>query len=147
LTPSTRFARRVLEMDPGVIKLHVFRTISLGHRGDWKGAVDAADAACAISDNHYVLGCTAWAYAGSGQMVQADAIRNRLLTNARSRYVPPSAIAMTYVHSDRDAAFAALEEAFQVHEPLLRYLLWQSIQFHDLSSDGRFLDLKRRVGL
>ena len=140
-------AHRVLEMDHGVLKVHVFRTISLGYRGDWKGAVDAADAACAISDNHYVLGCTAWAYAGSGQMVQADAIRNRLLTNARSRYVPPSTIAMTYVHSDRDAAFAALEEAYQVHEPLLRFLLWQSIQFHDLSSDGRFLDLKRRVRL
>src|SRR5262249_54058956 len=61
-------ARKVLEMDPGVSKLHLYLIAALGARGNWNAAVDAADAACAGcgADNPYIQGYTAWAYAGSG---------------------------------------------------------------------------------
>ena len=142
-------ARKVLEMDPGVSKLHLYLIAALGVGGNWSAAVDAADAACAGcgADNPYILGYTAWAYAGSGQSVQARAIQDRLITKARSQYIPPGAIAVTYLHSDSDAVFEKFEEAYAVHEPLLRYALWQSFVFQPLYSDPRFQDLKRRTGL
>jgi tetratricopeptide (TPR) repeat protein len=141
-------ARKVLEMDAGVFKLHLFLTGALGIRGNWSAAVDAADAACAaLAENSYVLSYTAWAYAGSGQVAQATAIQERLLAKSRSQYVPPTALALTYLHSDSNAVFARLEEAYDVHEPLLRYAVWQAPPFFPLHSDPRFQALKRRVGL
>jgi tetratricopeptide (TPR) repeat protein len=141
-------ARKVLQKDPAVSKLHLYLINSLGSSGHWSAAVDAADTACAmLGENPYVLAYTAWAYEGSGQHVQAQAIQDRLLTKARTQYMPAVALAVTHLHSDSNAVFEKLEEAYERHEPLLRYVIWQSFAFRGLHSDSRFQGLKKRVGL
>ena len=141
-------ARKVLQLAPGVSKLHIYLITSLGVRGNWSAAVDAADTACAMfAENPYILAHTAWAYEGSGQTVQAKAIQDRLVTRARTQYMSAIALALTHLHSDTNAVFEKLEEAYERHEPLLRYMIWQSCALRGLHSDTRFQDLKRRVGL
>jgi TolB-like protein/tetratricopeptide (TPR) repeat protein len=141
-------ARKVLEMDSGVYKLHLFLIAALGFQGNWRAAVDAADAACALfAEDAYLLGYTAWAYAGSGQTAQAKAIQDRLAMRARRQYTPPLSLAVAHLHSDTETVFACLEKALEAHEPLLRFAVRLSPPFYGLHSDPRLQNVARRVGL
>jgi hypothetical protein len=62
-------------------------------------------------------------------------------------YVPPSAVALTYLHADINMVFHHLEKAVEAGEPVLRYTFGQSPLRYQLHSDPRFVLLKRRVGL
>jgi hypothetical protein len=135
-------------MDSGVYKLHLFLIAALGFQGNWRAAVDAADAACALfAEDAYLLGYTAWAYAGSGQTAQAKAIQDRLAMRARRQYTPPLSLAVAHLHSDTETVFACLEKALEAHEPLLRFAVRLSPPFYGLHSDPRLQNVARRVGL
>ena len=141
-------AHRVLEVDKTTFKLYPYLITALGGSGAWRAAVELADVACAaMGEQPYILAYTAWAYAGSGNMTQAVAIRDRLVTKSRTQYIPPSAIAATYLHSDTDKAFEYLSDACRVGEPLMRYAVWQSPALLPFRSDPRLLLLRQRVGL
>ena len=79
--------------------------------------------------------------------LKAKAIQDRLLARAQTQYIPPVALAITYLHTDTGAVFTYLEKACEIREPLLRYALWHTLQLQSLRSDSRFQELRRRVGL
>jgi hypothetical protein len=87
------------------------------------------------------------AVARSGDTAAAAAIRADLLAEAEGRYVSP--VSLTYAAlavGDRDAAFTALEAAFDERKGWLLHLRYDPI-LEPLSDDPRFEDLAQRVGL
>ena len=88
-----------------------------------------------------------WAYAKTGNAVEAKRILRELEAEAKTRYVAPCLIAALYVGlGDKEQAFVWLEKAFQERDVLLMTLNVES-HLDPLRSDRRFQELVRRVGL
>ena len=71
-----------------------------------------------------------------------------LRERARREYVLPSTLAIAYMGSgDREQALAWLKRAIDTHDPLLAENIFDPRFFDSLSSDSRFTELLRRMGL
>src|SRR5262249_40661622 len=85
-------------------------------------------------------------YVDAGKPEEARAILDRLLLRSKSRFVPPSHIALVYNYlGDKEQTFYWLEKAFEIHDPNITTLKtprWKNVQ-----DDPRFQDIVRRVGL
>jgi TolB-like protein/DNA-binding winged helix-turn-helix (wHTH) protein/Tfp pilus assembly protein PilF len=108
------------------------------------------------ADNPQTLAHLAVVCAMSGNADEARQWLGRLKTQSASRYV--SKVLPAYVHlalDERDKAFALLEEAYRVRDPLLIPIPGGTVGPLDLPkeraaalrSDARFADLLRRMGL
>src|ERR1019366_2238806 len=142
-------AAKVIDMNPEVaLKVHWYQIMSRGSRGDWAGAVAAAERAMnAAPEDSATLGFAAWAYAIGGLSERAENIRNQLEQHARVRYVPPIALVTAYAPSATiDVIFALFDRALEERDPWLRYT---RIIFpvHRFRSDPRFRALLDKVGL
>ena len=142
-------AAKVIDMNPEVaLKVHWYQIMSRGSRGDWAGAVAAAERAMnAAAEDSATLGFAAWAYAIGGLSERAENIRNQLEQHARVRYVPPIALVTAYAPSATiDVIFALFDRALEERDPWLRYT---RIIFpvHRFRSDPRFRALLDKVGL
>jgi serine/threonine-protein kinase len=86
-----------------------------------------------------------YAYGLAGRRNDALAILNKLKTS--DKYVSPAELAVLYIGlGDKEAAFQALERAYNERDPQLRVLKVEP--FYDrLRSDPRFTDILKRVGL
>ena len=118
-------AARVIDMDPDVsLKVYGGQMLSRGARGDWAGAIAAAELAMnAAPENAVTLGFAAWAYASGGLEERAENIRNQLEQRARARYDPPMALATAYApFASADTIFALIDRALEERDPWLRYL-------------------------
>jgi tetratricopeptide (TPR) repeat protein len=93
------------------------------------------------------VGAGGHAYAVAGQRPKALEILARLKAEARRRYVSPLDIAIVYLGlGDREATFAWLEKAYQIHATALVYLAVDP-RFDTVREDPRFGTLLRRIGL
>jgi tetratricopeptide (TPR) repeat protein len=85
-------------------------------------------------------------YVAAGKPEKARAILDQLLLRAKTRFVPPSHIALVYKYLDeKEQALYWLEKAFEIHDPRITFLklpMWKNLQ-----DDPRFKDIMRRVGL
>jgi tetratricopeptide (TPR) repeat protein len=85
-------------------------------------------------------------YVAAGKPEEARAILDQLLLRAKSRFVPPSHIALVYCYLDeKEQALYWLENAYEIHDPRVTSLktsFWKNLQ-----DDPRFKDVMRRVGL
>lgn len=141
-------AQKVLEMDPGIMKVYSTAIGAAGIRGNWAAAVELSERAHAVAkDNSHILGFLVWAYYGSGQRARADEIRNRMAALARERYVPRTALVTAELGGgSMENAFTLLEQAVQERDPMLRFL-WHFFPYRTLQSDARFKMLMQKVGL
>jgi tetratricopeptide (TPR) repeat protein len=90
----------------------------------------------------------AHAYATAGQRANAEKILRDLLQKSKTSYVSPYMIATIYAGlGAKDKAFEFLEKAYQERSPDIPYFLKADLRIDNLSSDPRFQDLLRRVGL
>jgi tetratricopeptide (TPR) repeat protein len=89
----------------------------------------------------------ACAYALSGKKSEARSILNELKERSREHYISPSVIAFIYgTLGEQDEAFRWLEKAYEGRDLLLVLLKTEPL-FDSLSSDPRFADLVRKLGL
>jgi len=88
-----------------------------------------------------------YAYAVSGQRVEAEKVISELQEQAKHRYVSPYLLALIYVGLDeKDQAFVWLEKAYEDRSVNLIWLKVEPI-FDPLRSDPRFTQLVARLNL
>ncbi len=80
-----------------------------------------------------------------GEIDQARAVLDEMLSRSQSRYVPPFHIALAFKGlGDNDQALAWLEKAYQVRDPKMTFL--KTTNWKAFEDDPRFQDIYRRVG-
>ncbi len=138
-------SRKLLDLDPAFKGIYYFVGGAYEEQAKWPEAIAAYEKAQDDHDPAYLRGI-AHAWAASGHKKEAEAALAKLHDLARKQYVSPVGFACVYAGlSERDTAFAWLEEAYRQRAPALA-----SIQvdphLDSLRSDPRFQDLLRRVG-
>jgi tetratricopeptide (TPR) repeat protein len=82
----------------------------------------------------------------AGRPEEARAILDQLLRRSKSRYVPPSRIALVYNHlGDKERTLDWLEKAYAIRDPGMTFL--KAPNWKNVENDPRFQDIFRRVGL
>jgi serine/threonine-protein kinase len=142
-------AARVHDMASDVsLKIYPFEVTSHGVRGDWTSAIAAAERTMNAAPEHsYSLAIAVWALANGGYHDRARAIRDALHDMSRTRYVPPTALAVAYADgSESDLVFRYIEEGLEERDALLRYINI-SVPLARFRSDARYHRLLQKVGL
>jgi len=141
-------AARVLEMDPAMVKLYWFQVRSRGTRGNWRGAVEAAECAlCHLPEDPVTLGYAAAAYAGLGNAGRAAELRGKLESLSQVRYVPYAPLA--YAHDEpggEEAFFRLMKQAIDERSTGARTLRITR-RFNRFASDSRYDALLENAGL
>jgi TolB-like protein/Tfp pilus assembly protein PilF len=92
-------------------------------------------------------GTLAFAYARAGRSLDARRILNGLISDSRTKYVPPAVFVEAYIGlADFDSAFRSLEQAYAERSNSMRILKIDPV-LDPLRGDPRFKDLVHRVGL
>ena len=96
-----------------------------------------------------VLGALGSLYALSGEREKGQQILDQLREVSARRYVPRCIFAMVYAGmGESDRSFEYLDQARDQHEGVLPFYLRSTRWlFPELSSDPRYADLLRRIGL
>ena len=141
-------AARVLEMDPAMVKLYWFQMKTRGARGNWQGAVEAAECALRhMPEDPVTLGFAAAAYAGLGNASRAAELRGKLESLSQVRYVPYAPLA--YAHDEpggEEAFFRLMKQAIEERSAGARTLRHMR-RFTRFASDPRYNALLENVGL
>jgi tetratricopeptide (TPR) repeat protein len=141
-------AARVLEMDPAMVKLYLFQMRTRGARGNWHGAVEAAECALRhMPEDPVTLGYAAAAYAGFGDADRAAELRGRLESLSQVRYMPYAPLA--YAHEERggeEAFFQLMRQAVKERSAGARTLRIMR-RFNRFASDPRYDALLENIGL
>jgi serine/threonine protein kinase len=112
------------------------------HRQDWASAIRELQVACALDDSPEATAELAFAMAKSGDHRAALALLRDLKTSSRTRYVPPTAIAVAHIGLAQQAeALDALRLGFQQHD---EWLVWLEVDpvFDDLRHNAAFEALR-----
>jgi serine/threonine-protein kinase len=143
-----RRAARVLENDPALVKIYWFLSYSRAMRGNWSGAVHAAESALRhFPEDPVTLGNAAGVHAWSGNAARAAELRSKLEFLAQIRYVPNTALAFAYnVPGDEDSYYKFMDRAVAERDPIARTLRVMC-RFLPVASDPRFDVLLQKVGL
>ena len=141
-------AARVLEMDPAMVKLYWLQMRTRGARGNWPGAVEAAECALRhMPEDPVTLGYAASAYAGFGNASRAAELRGKLGSLSQVRYVPYAPLA--YAHDEpggQEAFFRLMKQAIEERSAGARTLRIMR-RFNRFASDPRYDALLEEVGL
>jgi tetratricopeptide (TPR) repeat protein len=141
-------AARVLEMDPAMLKLYWFQMRTRGARGNWPGAVEAAECALRhMPEDPVTLGFAAAAYAGLGNARRAAELLGKLESLSQVRYVPYAPLA--YAHEEpggEEAFFRLMKQATEERSTGARTLR-RMRRFNRFASDSRYDALLEEVGL
>ena len=141
-------AARVLEMDPAMVKLYWFLIKTRAARGNWLGAVEAAECALRLMPEHpLTLAHAAAGYAGFGNASRAAELRGQLEALSQVRYVAYAILA--YAHDEpggEEAFFRLMKQAIEERSAGARTLrLFRP--FSRFASDPRYDALLEEVGL
>jgi tetratricopeptide (TPR) repeat protein len=136
--------RETLKMDPNFPQAHIW----LGSVCATTGLYDEAIAEFTkVSDNRWAPGWLAYVYGISGRRDEAEKILDRLKQSEAEHPIDPHVLVCLYSGlGDKEQVFAALEKDYQVRSVGLTSLKvhpW----YDSLRSDGRFVDLLRRMNL
>ena len=139
--------RKTLELDPGFAPAHLGLGVALLGSGRGEDAVKAIEEGDRRSSDARSRATLGHAYGRVGRVADAHAILDELRTRARQAYLSP--VYFAFVHAglgDRDAAFAALEDAFDDRSPMLNSVNSEPL-FDPLRADRRLAGLLRRLNL
>jgi tetratricopeptide (TPR) repeat protein len=139
-------ARKSLEMDSRFFLAHYCLGESFQLKGRLKEAIPEFQKSVELNNDPYSIAMLGQAYARNGQENEARKILARLNDEAKSRYVPPYALA--YILSalgDRERAIDELEHAY--HEGPGNYLFLIKVDplLDDLRGQPRFEALVQKV--
>ncbi len=139
-------AKEVLQLDPNDPGAHISVGGFYARLGRNREAIASYLEAVRLGDDSGdIQGLLAWAYAADGQRDKATEILKKFETG--QLYSSPVGVGMIYLAlGDKERFYAALEDAYAMHDQQLIYLrgAWE---FDAIRSEPRFQDLMRRVGL
>ncbi len=141
-------AARVLEDDPGFVRLYWFLSKSRAVRGNKAGAVEAAERGLSyLPEDAMTLGMSAAVHAICGNESRAAELRGKLEFLAQIRYVPFGARAFAYdIPGGEESFFCLLDRAIEEREPILRALrMTASFTLH--ASHPNFRIVLDKVGI
>lgn len=137
--------RRSLELTPKDSASQLILAWSLSGQGKFTAAIDLIERIPAAERGDEALATLGYAYARSAQPSRAGDIRRQLMAR-RPRPAPSSLVRVAVGLGDTDAAFLALDQAFEGRSGLIASL--KVSPFLDpLRADPRFRDLLRRANL
>ncbi len=136
-----------IELDPNYYYSHLMAAATYRERQEYGKAIEEGLLSKTLSPDQtrsdVILSSI---YVAAGKPEEARAILQRLLLRAKSRFVPPSHIALVYKQlGEKEQALYWLENAYEIHDPRITSLkspIWKNLQ-----DDPRFKDIMRRVGL
>ena len=138
--------QQALALDPEFFPTRSVLGLLYQQTGKPEAALEEFRKAYRLSGGSLQLGYQGFVLGQLGRRVEAEQIIATLEQIARHRYVPPVAFALVYAGlGDRDATYRRLEEAYQVRDIGLVFLLGFP-QWDSLRSDDRFQSLIRRCG-
>jgi len=142
--------RKALNIDPNFAPAHSQLGRAYVFKGMYEDAIAEFQKARAIDNSPQTKGrfaYLAYAYAVSGNRIEAQKMLDELKKLAKQRYIAPINFAIIYTGLDeKDQAFEWLEKVYYKDRSGPPYLQ-PEIEFDRLRSDPRFADLARRKGL
>ncbi len=142
-------ARKLIELEPNFFGGHQLLGLEYWSRGKLEQAISEYRTALECGSGLAPLAALGSLYGMTGEREKAQEVLNQLLELSGQRYVPRYCIALVYAGmGESDRAFECLDQACQQHEGVvLNYLKHARFLFPEASSDTRYADLLRRVGL
>jgi TolB-like protein/DNA-binding winged helix-turn-helix (wHTH) protein len=140
-------SRKLMEWEPGLTWSYISQASVHLQTGRQRQAVaELRKAASLPTGGVYEMMYLGHALAVAGAKAEAQKELDKMFALSKSRYVPPSFIAMIYVGlGDKDRAFALFEKAYA--EKFVHPWVLSDPRLDPIRSDARFKDLKRRIGL
>jgi serine/threonine-protein kinase len=141
-------AAKVLETEPAMVKVYWFQVKFRSNRGNWPGAVEAAERAMQyLPEDPFTLATAAMTYSSAGNEARARELRGKLGFLAQIRYVPYAALATANdVAGSEDAFFRLMDRAVEEREPLVR-IARAMRPLSACASDPRYDVLLEKIGL
>jgi TolB-like protein/DNA-binding winged helix-turn-helix (wHTH) protein/Flp pilus assembly protein TadD len=142
--------RDTLEMNPHFAPAHQTLGWAYLNKGKHKEAIQEFQQALQLSgtDDKDIILDLGFAYAATGNRVEARKILAELKKRHERGLVPSGSIAILYgALGEPNEAFAWLEKAYGERDPELTYLKVPGRRFEPLRHDARFQQLVHRVGL
>jgi len=138
---------RAIELDPNYYFSHSMAASTYSQRKQYGKAIEEGLLSKTLSpDQTWSDVILSHIYVDAGKPEKARAILDQLLLRSKSRFVPPSHIALVYNYlGDKEQALYWLENAFEIHDPKMTSL--KSPWWKNVENDPRFQDIVRRVGL
>lgn len=141
---ASEASQKALELDPNFAVAHMAKGLSFVQLKKYSQGISELQRATANPDSRALL---AYAYALSGDKVEARKIMNELDQLSQEQYVSPFPLAIGYVGlGDHDRAFAELEKAYAERSWAMGMLRVNPV-FDPIRSDKRFAVLLQRVNL
>jgi serine/threonine-protein kinase len=137
-----------ISLAPNFPLVHIFQSTAYIEKDMYAEAISEAKRAAELSNRTvaHPLGLLGYALAKSGDVAQARAVLEELLTASRSRYVSPYAVALIYnALGEQDEALAWLERGFEERDHKMN-LLKVDPKWNNLHVDPQFDELVRRIG-
>jgi TolB-like protein/Tfp pilus assembly protein PilF len=139
-------ARKTLEMDSRFFLGHYYLGGALQFKGHVKEAIPEYQKAFDLNNDPYALAMLGQAYARNGQKQEAQKVLARLNEEARSRYVPPYAVALILVAlGEKERAIDELEQAYREGAGNYLFLIKVDPLLDDLRGQPRFEALAQKV--
>jgi tetratricopeptide (TPR) repeat protein len=144
---ALEFGERAVALDPEFWIGHMMLGQAYGETGDIDRALNALSTAASLSgQNSKTLALRGYLQAKAGRLKDARDVLTALETAARTKYVPPSAMALVSAGlNDADAMFAWLERAYAARDTHLIFLTVDP-KWDPFRSDPRFRELLALCG-
>lgn len=135
----------VIKLQPELEDPYIFLAYTYADKGMYAEAIaNYKKFISLVGEDTSVPAYLGYAYAMSGKRNEALVLLNKLKTT--KEYVSPCELAILYAGlGNKEEAFAALDRAFDAHDPLLQYLEIEP-HYDSLRADPRFRNLLLRVG-
>lgn len=137
--------RDIIKLQPDLEDTYIFLAYAFADKGMYSEAIANYQKFISIKgEDTSVPIYLAYAYAMSGKRNEALALLDKLKTT--KEYVSPGELAILYAGlGNKEEAFAALDRAYNEHDPQMQYLKIEP-HYDSLRSDSRFAELLRKVG-
>ena len=143
---AERQARKTLEIDPNFFRVHYYLGEVLQFKGRLAEAIPEYQKAFDLNGDPYALGMLGQAYARNGQKDEAQKVLEELNEQAKSRYVPPYAVALVYLGlGQKERALDELERAYQRGETNYLFRVKVDPILDDLRGNLRFEALAEKI--
>jgi tetratricopeptide (TPR) repeat protein len=139
-------ARKTLEMDSRFFLAHYYLGTAFQLKGQLKEAIPEFQKSIELNNDPYSIAMLGQAYARIGQENEARKILARLNEEAKSRYVPPYALALILTAlNDKERAIDELERAYREGAGNYLFLVKVDPLLDPLRGDPRFEALVQKV--